>query len=673
MQRSYMRIYFFARVAINAILDRRSRLKSHFTPEESLRIRTLAVCVSMLLGSALQAREADRLHVTQNVADGAVQQLAGRGITLAGGRVSQPAYDVHGRELVWREDHRVRDERGGEHVFYKQYLVGNGLEAQIEGSDVGVHYEPDGRLDFVNGTQFDDVIVTNGVEVDAIGATLRARQSMQTFARMRIGTEETLETARREAGRAKLQVRDVDGELRYVWRVSVSHEGHGKHDVIIDAQTQRIIRTDDTMRANNCFPDSMTIVTAVGKPVRPEITTNRSLGATLANPARTPRPGYTGGTYTHEGFWAAGPLLAVHQQLTSTNQNDLLGWQCIDPYTSTQMGYTLMALNKNASNVPQYDDSGPFKGRAGGDALHHTRQTMLAFSTMGRNSWDGAGANATVVIEAQSAGSNQAFFDPSGTAPWDPPGAFVGIGKGVNYYSPAASLDVVAHEWGHGVTYTHPGFVRSGNTVADQLDEGFADVIGNIVEKLRQPSGNGLEQSSDWTMHEDVSGADPDRAGYLAYARGARDDGTLGHVWAVVSGTNPARTKDKIHVSDPDVTNTTFPHTTGNLLVMAMRLIAEGGSNPLCARVPSPITTCTSVTPLGFTNARKVMWNTLPNITSTASWVDVANGAMRAAYSQFKACGASPTYVPVTEQTAVRDAFIGVGITPTEAIKYTCN
>ena len=143
----------------------------------------------------------------------------------------------------------------------------------------------------------------------------------------------------------------------------------------------------------------------------------------------------------------------------------------------------------------------------------------------------------------------------------------------------ASALDVIAHEWGHGVSGMSANFIsqctQPQNDVQCQLNEGFADVIGHVVEKLRQPAGTGPEQDSDWTMHEDNA--------FSGYARGALDDGTAGHDWfgiRIVNGQRVFRTFNHfVHRDDQPAGQ--LQHERGNQLAMALRLLADGGSNPI--------------------------------------------------------------------------------------------
>ena len=295
--------------------------------------------------------------------------------------------------------------------------------------------------------------------------------------------------------------------------------------------------------------------------------------------------------------------------------------------------------------------------------MYHTYLTMDAFQRLGRGGWDNNWGNATVVIESTSvfgaADTDFAFFRESPPTATMPPGAAVYITRAVRRHNLASSLDLLAHEWGHGVLYTDVGF-NYASQVGAEMEEGWADVIGTIVEKLQQQPGNGLEQSNDWTMHEDSAGPSG------GYARGAVDDGAGGHIFSRTNGTVEPVTKDRIHRDDPDVTGPGFPHTQGNMLVMAMRLIAEGGKNPICTRLPA-LLGCSdpAVVALGQVKARKIMWDTVTNqITGSTTWATVANDATRAAEYAYRRC---PGYSGLVEQNAVQAAFKAIGYPATVA------
>ncbi|HEX6085821.1 MAG TPA: hypothetical protein VF266_14915 [Thermoanaerobaculia bacterium] len=649
---------------------------------------TTPLLAVLCIAGAASATDTSSLFLHENAADRAVEELAGSGITLPDGRVSTAAVDAHGRGVVWREQRSSADERGGKHVFYRQHVVDDGVEVELVGSDMGFHYDADGRLTSVAGTQYRNVMITNTPQIDGPAAAATARRALTSFARAGAAADTPRD--------GKLQIRQAPGgDLRYVWRTR-HISGSDDRTVYVDAQSGQVLGIGSGARNANCYPDSMTHVSAVGIPVRASGT--RALGATPVG------SGGRGG-YTHEAFWGIGPLLAVHQEVDASSS-----WQCVS--SSSNRSYSLVAIN-SSGGTPTYDDTTPFKGRAAGDALHHTNQTMQAFSTMGWSSWDGQSSNATAIVQSTYAAQNQArFVTPDGhdstSHPNLPPGAAVAIGTPNNRWSMAAALDVIAHEWGHGVTYTRAEFPVDGDTadpatlIAQQLDEGFADVIANIVERLRHslPSGYTmqagdadeqavpLEKSGDWTIHEDVAGyTNAPTNTILGYARGAKDDGPSGHYYPNQAGTFGSAIKDRLHKNDPDVPLTPYgPHDHGNMLVVVLKLLTEGGKNPLCYRTSAPgfCTSAPNVTALGFTKARKILWDTIARVPANAYWEDapypatpnpsrvVGNHAMEAAYQLNKMCNASPVYVPTAEQQAVKDAFTNIGYTPTQAVKTSC-
>ena len=75
-----------------------------------------------------------------------------------------------------------------------------------------------------------------------------------------------------------------------------------------------------------------------------------------------------------------------------------------------------------------------------------------------------------------------------------------GDGREFDYFS--GSLDVVAHEWTHGVTDYGAGFTYEDESGA--LDESFADVMGTAAEFMFEEAGSGRGRA-DWLIGEDVA------------------------------------------------------------------------------------------------------------------------------------------------------------------------
>lgn len=581
-----------------------------------------------------------------NDPEAAAQRLVGRGVALPGGLAARAAFDTAGNEIVWREVRRSTDPLGNGHVFYRQYVVADTAATELFGSEVGVHTRASGEFAYVGGTQFEIVSIANRPRLTPFQALRRGSERLRAhrgedFERVPSVMDDVVTHRLKETRRVLVQ----DGtEFRYAYFTFAEDARGGYHEVIVDAENGRLLGTSNANPGGNCFASNpSTVVTAIGVPVRAGVP-NRTL---QASPVSTrPAP------FTHEGFWLASstawPSSSVYQQTTMAN------FKCDVNVTTS---YTLFPLTTNANGVPVYDDvpGTPWNGRAAGDALYHTWQTMRAFATLGRDGWNGSGAEARIIVDS-TAGNLNGLDTPVDTAqyirtPKDgrSPADVVVIGNASQFYNLAASLDLVAHEWGHGVIFDEVNLSYSTNT-NQQIHEGMADVIGNIVEKLRQPAGGGLEQSSDWKLQEDSADG--------GYARGAYDDGAS-HNWVGPYGTRTLN--DQIHRDDsygsgpPSHPNAIDNHGVGNMLTMAYRLMAEGGKNPICYRgaPDTGYSGCdTTVVGVGVTKANRIMFQALYEMPSTVGWTTIANYVNQAAYEVYGGCA---------EQKAVWGAFKAIG------------
>lgn len=583
------------------------------------------------------------IHNVADVAGAAAQEIVGRGVPLPGGRSGQISRPAAGREIgeiVWREVRNETDPGGGRHVFYRQYVVDRDIEAELFGSEIGVHYSPSGDLRNIGGRQFTSVSISNRPAFTAAQAVDRALQGLQSRPGFRPESSADLIFSKRAYRNENTRLKLVQSgdTFRYTYFTFANDERGVEHHVVIDAQSEEILAVSNATMRNNCNPtEPWASVSAKGVPVRPELrsTVTRSLKANVA-PNRSP--------FTHEGFYYAAPTISALQETT----NPTFACGGITP------AYTLFPLSVDGTTgYPTYKNVGEWQGSAAGDAMYHTYQTMQALITLGRNGWDNNFGDANIVVDSSLVTDAAAFWmDPAGD-PRLPPTPAVSIGRSVRYYSTAAALDVVGHEWGHGVVTTTANFPY-GTLVGAQLHEGFADVIGQAVEKLRQPSGTGLERSSDWTLHEDN--------GTSGYARGALDDGTAGHLWYGFScnigepnccnGTYCRTFNDKLHREDQPTTDSIQnPHARGNMLNVVFRLLSEGGRNPICSRLPTLGGCTTTVQALGVQGAAQILLNTLYYTPSNAGWEDIPTYANWAAFQPFDF---------VTQQI-VDDAFAAIG------------
>ncbi|UTW63537.1 M4 family metallopeptidase [bacterium SCSIO 12741] len=145
--------------------------------------------------------------------------------------------------------------------------------------------------------------------------------------------------------------------------------------------------------------------------------------------------------------------------------------------------------------VDVYDPNNNFVNnqtdRAAGSAHWAGEMTYDYFyNTFGRDGHDGAGSGVKIKTNG-----------PANSAAWDKSKDEMILGRpGTLVHSHMVSLDVVGHEFTHGVTHASAGLVYSGESGA--LNESFSDIFGTMVEFYGQ-GGTG-----DYTMGEDFWIAD---------------------------------------------------------------------------------------------------------------------------------------------------------------------
>lgn len=622
-------------------------------------------------------------------------ELVGRGVVLddaqTRARSRYPAFALSAcgagaAEIVWREVRRHTDPDGGTHVFYRQHVVGGGLDAELVGSEIGVHRLPNGKLYAIGGQQFESVTISGCPNMSAAKAAEEARERVLYKGEYALQPREawTMNARISRLGDTKLKLVQIDGTFRAAW-FTIGDDAKGEpHAVVLDAENERLLAIRDANPGSDCAPTTnqdgtLNLVTAYSIPVRPELTNWRALKANVA---------VRGGSeeFTHEAVWIPSSLSMRHVAFHGVAGSNADRFRCVTP-EGTGTGYTLFPLKRSESS-PIYDDwsvlglVGPLNGRAVGDALWNTYRTMITFKALGWNGWDNKGSEARVVLNTGESEMGQ-FME---TASLNGPSGSVRIGPPSVMYSLAASLDLVAHEWGHGVIATRAKFNRL-DPVGLQMDEGWADVIGMLVEKRAQPTGHELEQSSDWKMHEDA--ALKDKAGDRTYARGAIDDDAdniPGHDWVgpnYVNSKNYKHYDDRLHQQDT-LFDKNHPHATGNMLNVAYLIMAAGGStdlpsglNPICAR-PSAANyqgceAANAVTfneRLGSSKAGALLFHAITHtVTSSTTWLTVADRVMEAAFAKFNQCQYGPQYNASGEQNTVRKAFAGIGYPPSGATK----
>lgn len=135
----------------------------------------------------------------------------------------------------------------------------------------------------------------------------------------------------------------------------------------------------------------------------------------------------------------------------------------------------------------------------------------------GRRSFDGQGTPVRVLVDWNAVNATWSHY--SGTIR-------IGHSPGGNSLS---TLDIVGHEFAHGVTYASAGLVYSYESGA--LNESFSDIFGTAIEfRSRPPEGTG-----DWTIGEDAQFTIRNMANPNAHNQ---PDTYLGYRWYSGTGDN---------------------------------------------------------------------------------------------------------------------------------------
>ncbi len=117
-------------------------------------------------------------------------------------------------------------------------------------------------------------------------------------------------------------------------------------------------------------------------------------------------------------------------------------------------------------------------------------------SVFSRSNIDGSGGAMTAYTRF-----NNGIAGFPNNAQWDPTGQVVRLGNGDNsLFYPLTAVDVVAHEWGHGITQftCNISFGSSGNDQADAINEGLSDIWGASIENW------GTSGKSTWLIGEEI-------------------------------------------------------------------------------------------------------------------------------------------------------------------------
>ncbi len=567
-----------------------------------------------------------------------------------------------GGSIQWLKIRERVDDLGMRHVFYRQHYTppigpvtansqaaGGGI--WLVGTELGLHYDAEGQLTFAFGTQYDDVVSTT---TPTIGASSDAYSVAQSRAGEWPGfsaadpREVPPRFAASDLSQVRLLLLSEDPEsFRYAWRIPVRSSSGSVSVANMDAATGSILSLVDTATWSACGPDNDNQDAAEGEAQNSAID-DRDIWATELD---SPGP-----TYTHE----------AHKEGTTSipDIQVFYGTTGADACHQTTDQYALMQI-ETASSTPTYPDSDV--GKSATDAIYFTERTMQSFDDWGRDGWDDSGGEALVVVDSYCwyGVTNEATFNYEEDENWTPIPALSVCpwesGGDVDY-SFAAALDVIAHEWGHGVIYTSADWDRMHSDpdtrkLARIYHEAWADVIGYAVEWDNQTAGNGFEKA-DWMFHEDVYSP------FGSWSRRADDDD---------DEVDEDPVGFKYHKNDTAGDDENYYHHAHPLSV-AFYLMADGAAtshkNPWCETNINNDDCTVTVDEIGLVFASRIMFDTLTNyMGSSHGWDDFGNLARNAAYARFSDC---PLYNGEAAQQAVIDAFAAIGYPTSSPLPKEC-
>lgn len=244
----------------------------------------------------------------------------------------------------------------------------------------------------------------------------------------------------------------------------------------------------------------------------------------------------------------------------------------------------------------------------------------------GRDSWDDLGGILASFVHYGS-GYNNAFWN----------GSFMTYGDGTGSasgFDPLTSLDVTAHEIGHGICSATSDLVYTKESGA--MNEGFSDCWGATIEHYADPFETDAISKKTWHMGEEIDAGSPLRRLDLPKLKNDPDTYT-GTYWTSVVGCTPTSANDYCGV-----------HSNSGVLNKFYYLLVEGGSGV------NDKGNAYAVTALGWTKSPDILYNTELVLSSTATYAECRTASINYTILTYGAC--SP------EVKSVTDAWYAVGV-----------
>lgn len=200
-------------------------------------------------------------------------------------------------------------------------------------------------------------------------------------------------------------------------------------------------------------------------------------------------------------------------------------------------------------------------------------------------------------------------------------------GDGFGHTNPLTSLDICAHEFGHGIDQFTGDLLYERESGA--LDEGFADIWGASIEEWAKPASN------QWLIGEEVLGG-PIRNMANPNAFG-QPDTYLGTNWVTQVGCTPSQLNDFCGV-----------HTNSGVLDFWFFLLSQGGAGT------NDIGNAYSVAGQGINTAANIAYATKQLAGGTTNYPTCRALSIQAARTLFGVCSA--------QEIAVTNAWFAVGV-----------
>ncbi len=437
-------------------------------------------------------------------------------------------------------------------------------EIPVWKGEILVHFDRDGRAIEVHSAYVDGadgVDVTPRLLPDAARAIVRARVASTP------GVELT------ELRAPELVVFAKEGSPRLAWhtRVRLSGDAIAIRDLMVDAHTGEI---------SNDFDDLQSI----------EGSGTGALGATRKIQVSAQGAGYAmiDTTRTAGGIRTYDAKNTQSLPGTLTTSTSLTSW-----------------------------DTTATRGRGAAVDAHYSAGVVFDFykAAFGRNGIDGKGGGMT---------STAHFAQSLDNALWDPESKQMMYGDGDQVFRPlAAALDVVAHEFTHGVTQAEAGLVYQDQPGA--VNEAISDIFAALIEHAAAP-----DPVKNFTIGEDVT-----LAGYIRDMKNPGAKRQPSHMTQFVKTTQD---NGGVHINSGIVNN-------------AFYLMTVGGVNP-----KSQIEVKKGI---GWEKSAQVWYRTLAELLLAKSdFAAVAQANVRAAQD---------LSLTQPEQDAVACAWIATGV-----LKGTC-